>query len=88
MLKQTTYPKMKYSTKMGKSVLNAIRGSLAIKTKSTPKAFASFGLQKETFAPSDENGLVEYAIDNDMIEYQRMVYNNYKYRSESPEPPK
>jgi hypothetical protein len=76
---------MKYrsSTEIGSSVLNAVNGRLAIKTKSTYK-FASFDPASENFASSDENGLVEYAIDNDMIEYQRKVYNNCKCRSESP----
>jgi hypothetical protein len=35
--------------------------------------------------PSDENGLAEYALDNDMIEYQRRVYNNWECGSESQE---
>jgi hypothetical protein len=77
---------MKYisSTKIGRSVVNAVNGSLTINTKSTYRAFVSFDPPWENFAPSDENGLVEYAIDNDMIKYQRRVYNNGKilnYRS-------
>lgn len=28
---------------------------------------------------SDKHGLVEYAIDNDMIIYQRRISNNYNY---------
>ena len=77
--------KMKYSssTKIARSVLNAVNGSVAIKTKSTSKAFVSFDPPKENFAPSDENGLLEYEIDNDMIEYQRKVYNNCKKRQNS-----
>jgi hypothetical protein len=30
---------------------------------------------RENFAPPYENGLAEYAIGNDMVEYQRRVYN-------------
>jgi hypothetical protein len=40
---------------------------------------------RENFAPPHENGLAEYRIDNDMIEYQRKVYNNWKCGSESQE---
>jgi len=38
---------------------------------------------RENFAPPDENGLAEYDIDNDMEEYQRRAYNNWKSGSES-----
>jgi hypothetical protein len=77
--------KSRSSSIKGRSVLNGVIGSLANKTKSTYKAFVSFDPPRENPAPSDENGLIEYAIDNDMIEYQRRVYNNCNYRSESPE---
>jgi hypothetical protein len=61
---------MKYisNTKIGRSVLNTVNRS--IKTKSTYKGFVSLDPTRENLAPSDENGLVEYAIDNDMIEYR------------------
>jgi hypothetical protein len=67
---------MKYisSTEIGRSVLNPLNGSVAIKTKSTSKADVSLDPPRENLALSDENGLLEYAIDNDMIEYQRRVY--------------
>lgn len=52
------------NTKIGRSVLNAVNGCLPIKTKSTYKAFLSFD---PTLTPRDENGLIEYGIDNDMI---------------------
>jgi hypothetical protein len=70
------------NTKIGRSVLNAVNGSLPIKTKSTYKAVLSFDPTRENFTPRDENGLIEYGIDNDMIEYQRRAY---KCKSESPE---
>src|SRR5215831_8196206 len=78
--------KMKYisNTKIGRSIRNTVNRSLAIKTESTCKGFVSRDPTRENLAPSDENRLVEYAIDNDMIEYQKRVYNNCKYRSESP----
>ncbi len=68
-----------------RSDLNAINGSLAIKSKSTYRTFLSFDPTTENFATPDENGLAEYAIDNDMIEYQRRVYNNWKCGSEGKE---
>jgi len=70
------------NTKIGRSVLNAVNGCLPIKTKSTYKAFLSFDPTRENFTSRDENGLIEYGIDNDMIEYQIRAY---KCRSESPE---
>ncbi len=61
--------------KIGKSVLNGVNRSFAIKTKST---FAYFDRQRENLSHPRTTGLAEYAIDNDMIDYQRRVYNNYK----------
>ncbi len=58
---------MKYisNTKLGRYTVNR---SLATKTKSTYKGFVSLDPTREPC--SDENGLLEYATDNDMIEYR------------------
>jgi hypothetical protein len=78
---------MKYRDKPAGQLLDGVSAAGSIKTKLMYQAYLSFNQLRENFALSDENGLLEYAIDNDMIEYQRRVYNNSEYRSESLESP-
>jgi hypothetical protein len=65
--------KCRSRSKIVRSMVNTVNGSSSgttpTKAKSTYRTFLSCN------APY-ENGLVEYAIDNDMIEYQRNVYKN------------
>jgi len=49
---------------------NGVHGNLELE-KSTSKAFVSIDPTRENIDSVDENGLVEYNIDNEMIEYQR-----------------
>jgi hypothetical protein len=62
-------------SKVVRSIVNTGngRGTTPIKAKSTYRTFLSRD------APY-ENGLIEYAIDNDMIEYQRNVFKNRQDR--------
>lgn len=64
----TTKIKYRSRSEIVRSTLNTVNGSLW-----STKLFL-------TFDAPDENGLVEYAIDNDMIEYQRNLYKNRQDR--------
>jgi hypothetical protein len=68
---------IKFRSKIVRSIVNTVNGNLwgttPIKAKSTCRTFLSRDA-------SYENGLVEYAIDNDMIEYQRKVFKNRQDR--------
>jgi hypothetical protein len=73
----TTEIKCRSRSKIARSTVNKVKSSLRgitpIKAKSTYRTFLSRD------APY-ENGLIEYAIDNDMIEYQRNVFKNRQDR--------
>jgi hypothetical protein len=64
--------KCRSRSKIVRSIVNG-KGTTPIKPKSTYRTF----LSRDT---PYENGLVEYAIDNDMIEYQRNIYKNHSHR--------
>jgi hypothetical protein len=67
--------KFRSKGKIVRSIVNTVieRGTTLIKAKSKYRTFLSRD------APY-ENGLVEYDIDNDMIEYQRNVFKNRQDR--------
>ena len=59
---------MKYIS--NRKIVRSYLGELATKTKIMCKAFVSSEKLREQTTLFDENGIAEYAIDNDMIEYQ------------------
>jgi hypothetical protein len=73
----TTEIKCRSRSKIARSTVNkvksSLRGTTPIKAKSTYRTFLSCD------APY-ENGLVEYAIDDDMMEYQEKQYKNRQDR--------
>jgi hypothetical protein len=66
--------KCKSRSKIVRSMVNTVNGS---SSGTTPTKAKSTYRTLSCDAPY-ENGLVEYAIDNDMIEYQRNVYERHR----------
>jgi hypothetical protein len=69
--------KFRSRSKIVRSIANTVNGSLGGRTPIKAKSKYRKFLSRDA---SYKNGLVEYAIDNDMIEYQRNVFKNRQDR--------